>query len=162
MSDAKNKYLIFYVNNKVFSMSFDDVVQIIPYEPAQKIPDFPDYALGTIVYENESYTVISLRKRFGYPDAEKTGRECIIICDSEKKVGLLCDSISDFRQVDDYELYPPPDVNEQVNVRFLKGMFLFRDKNFQTHQCLVVSPELIIRPEDDEKFDELQNSADTK
>lgn len=157
MSDARSKYLIFYVDGKVFSMSFDDIIQIIPFEPARKIPDFPDYALGTIVYEGESYTIISLRRRFGYPEGEKSGRECIIICDGEKKIGLLCDSISDFRQVDDYELFPPPDVNEQVNVRYLKGMFLFRDKFFQTHQCFVISPELVIREEDDEKFSELLN-----
>lgn len=155
MSDAGNKFLIFYIDDKVFSISFDDIIQIIPYEPPRKIPDFPDYALGTIVYEGVSFTVISLRKRFGYPDCEMTGRECVVICDSDKRVGLLCDSISDFRQVESYELYPPPDVNEQVNVRFLKGMFLFRDKFFQTHQCFVISPDLVIRSQDDEKFEKL-------
>lgn len=152
MNDASNKYLMFYVDEDIFSLSFDDVVQIIPAQTPQSIPDFPDYVLGTVMYEGERYTIISLRKRFGCTTKSSSGRECIMICGGAKKIGLLCDSIVDFKEVDEDSIYPPPDVNEHINARFISGSFVFNDKVDKDMQCFIISPELVIRAEDDDKF----------
>ncbi len=147
MQDSDNKYLIFPVDGKIFCMSFSDVRLIIPAQHARRIPDFPDYVEGTIVNEGRTVTVISLRKRFGCPPDSTGGRECIILCDSEKSLGLLCDSITGFVEVQPDDIQPPPDVNEQVNARFISGTFLHDGQ-----PCYVISPDLIIRPDDEELF----------
>lgn len=147
MQDSDNKYLIFPVDDKVYAISFSDVKLIIANEYARKIPDFPDYVKGTIVNEGRTVTVIDLRVRFGCVPKPETGRECIMLCDCEKSLGLLCDSISGFVEVRPEEIQPPPDVNEQVNARFISGTFLHEGQ-----PCYIIRPELVIRPDDEEKF----------
>lgn len=147
MQDSDSKYLIFSVDGRTFGISFSDVRTIIPYRPAEKIPDFPDYAEGTIVNEGSTVTVIDLRIRFGYTHRSPTDRDCIMLCDSEKRLGLHCDSISGFVEVQPESIQPPPDINEQVNVRFISGTFLHDGQ-----PCYVIKPDLVIRPDDEEKL----------
>ena len=97
--------------------------------------------------KTETVTVIDLRKRFGYEDSGNNGHECIIICDGEKSLGLHCDNIINFVEKAPDEIQPPPDVNEQVNARFISGTFLVEGE-----PCYVLTPELIVRPDDEEKL----------
>ncbi len=147
MNESDNKYLIFSADGRRFSMSFSDVLVIIPAAQPVKIPDFPDYAEGTVVNDGRVVTVINLRKRFGYTPREVTDRDCIIICDGRKSIGLLCDSISGFRELDESEIQPAPDINEQVNARFITGEFLIDGE-----PCYIIKPELVIREDDEEAF----------
>ncbi len=147
MQDSDNKYLIFPIDNKIYAISFSDVKLIIANEYARKIPDLPDYVKGTIVNEGRTVTVIDLRLRFGCVPKAETGRECIMICDSEKSLGLLCDSITGFVEVRPEDIQPPPDVNERVNARFICGTFLHEGQ-----VCCIIKPDLIIRPDDEAKF----------
>ncbi len=147
MQDSDNKYLLFSVGGKQFCISFSDVLLIIAAQEARRIPDFPDYVEGTIVNEGKTVTVIDLRKRFGYEDSGNNGHECIIICDGEKSLGLHCDNIINFVEKAPDEIQPPPDVNEQVNARFISGTFLVEGE-----PCYVLTPELIVRPDDEEKL----------
>lgn len=150
MQDSDNKYLIFSVDGRTFGISFSDVLIIIPFQPAEKIPDFPDYAEGTIVNEGNTVTVINLRRRFGYEYRSPTDRDCIMLCDTEKRLGLLCDSIAGFVEVMPDKVQPPPDINEQVNARFISGTFLHEGQ-----PCYIIKPELVIRPDDEEKLAEV-------
>ena len=153
MQDSDNKYLIFPVDDRTFCMSFSDVRLIIPAQAAEKIPDLPDYVEGTVINEGKAVTVISLRRRFGCPEKERTDRECIMICDSEKSIGLLCDSITGFVEIQPEDVQPPPDINEQVNARFISGTFIHEGQ-----PCYIIKPDLIIRPDDEEKISAVQST----
>ena len=146
MPDSDNKYLIFHVEGRTFCICFSDVLMIIAAQEAKRIPDFPDYVLGTIVSEGRTVTVIDLRRRFMYKHEVKSDRQCIMICDGSKNLGLLCDSITGFVEVSPEKIQPPPDINEQINARFISGTFLYEGE-----PCHIIKPELVIRP-DDEKF----------
>lgn len=144
---VQRKYLVFYNCQQPLAMDFEDVKIILAYEPLRELPDFPDYVEGQVVNGGEIFAVINLNKRFGYSDKQPTERSCIIICRGDKKVGLLCDSVSGFVQKSDEELKPPPDVNENANARFISAQFLLEGK-----PCCIVKPELVIRQEDEEAF----------
>ena len=144
MPDSDNKYLIFQVEGRTFCICFSDVLLIVPAQEAKKIPDFPDYITGTIVSEGKTVTVIDLRKRFMYKHEVKSEHECIMICDGAKSIGLLCDSISGFVEVQPDEIQPPPDINEQINARFIGGTFLYEGE-----PCYMIKPELIVKPDDE-------------
>lgn len=154
LEESHNKYLIFNVDGKTFGMGFSDVRLIVPAQNARKVPDLPDYVDGTIVNDGKTITVINLRKRFGYPGRSKTERECIIICDTGKNLGLLCDDITGFVEVENEDIQPPPDVNEEVNPRFISGTFL---NNGQP--CFIITPDLVIRPDDEDKLAAVSDAA---
>jgi purine-binding chemotaxis protein CheW len=141
------KYLVFVSDGHRFSMAFSDINIIVRASVPKKIPDYPDYVEGTIVNDGKVVTVINLRRRFNYGQKEITDRDCIIICNGDKEIGLLCDSISGFREISDEAVQPPPDVNEQANARFISGEFLIDGE-----PCYIVRPELIIREEDEGAF----------
>lgn len=147
MNESDNKYLIFRADNKKFAMSFADVLVIVPAVKASKIPDFPDYAEGNIVNDGKMVTVLNLRKRFGYTPKDFSERDCIIICDGRKSIGLLCDSIDGFCELNEGDIQPAPDINEQVNARFMIGEFLHEGQ-----PCYIIKPELVIREDHDELF----------
>ncbi|MBP1533208.1 MAG: chemotaxis protein CheW [Ruminococcus sp.] len=151
MQDSDNKYLLFYISRTLYAIGFSDVRLIIAAEKTQPLPDFPDYAEGTLVNGGKTYTIIDLRKRFGCAHRRKDEHECIILLDSEKLLGLHCDSISGFVEVQPEDIQPPPDINEQVNARFISGSFLNEGKT-----VCIISPELVIRPDDEAKFNEVQ------
>ena len=155
MEESSNKYLIFTVDDKTFAMGFADVRLIVPAQSASKVPDLPDYVEGTIVNEGVTITVIDLRKRFGYPRHMKTDRECIIICDSKKSLGLLCDNITGFVEKGQDDIQPPPDVNDEVNPRFISGTFLLDGK-----PCFIITPDLVIRPDDEDKFPDVSDATE--
>lgn len=140
----EGKYLIFYSDNRKFLLDFEDIKIIIPARELEPIPDFPDYVTGLLTYEGVPVPVINLRTRFGYEQKEITDRDCIIITTGEKSVGLLCDRIDGFAELDKDKILPPPDLNEEASARFLKGEFLLGST-----PCYVLSPELIIKPEDE-------------
>ena len=155
MNESENKYMIFYTAGRAFAMSFSDVLMIIPAEKPERVPDFPDYADGTVVNNGVVYTVINLRTRFGFSAKQLGDRDCLILCSGEKRIALLCDSITGFREVPDGELQPAPDINPQANPRFLKAAFLIDGT-----PCHVITPELIVKPEDEERIEPKEESGD--
>ena len=148
---VEGKYLIFTVEGRSYALRFSDVRTIIaadPSAPPKPVPDLPDYVAGTIVNDGRVITVISLRRRFGCTDRPLTDRDCIMVTDTGRDLALLCDSILGFREIPEEEIQPAPDINEQVNARFLLGEFLLDGE-----VCWIVSPELVIRPDDEAAFD---------
>lgn len=148
MSESDNKYLIFELAGSKYALCFSDVRVIIPAVQPEPIPDFPDYIAGDIVNEGETFTVIDLRVRFGLEKIAIGERSCIVICDTVKKIGVLVDSITGFNELAEGGLTPPPDINSQVNARFINGSFLVDGL-----PCYVISPELVIRPDDEALFE---------
>lgn len=140
----EGKYLIFYSDKRKFLLDFEDIKIIIPAKMPEPIPDFPSYVMGLLTYEGAPVPIINLRTRFGYEPKEITDRDCIIITAGEKSVGLLCDKIDGFAEFEKDKILPPPDLNEEASARFLKGEFLL-----DSTPCYVLSPELIIKPEDE-------------
>ncbi|MBQ6634183.1 MAG: purine-binding chemotaxis protein CheW [Ruminococcus sp.] len=145
---AVEKYLLFNVDKRQFSLAFSDILQIIAAEEPSPLPDFPDYILGTIAYEGSVIPIISLRRRFHFEDAPLSDRWCIIITENEnKRVGLLCDSVSSFTELSDQEIMPAAQLNEEAAARFLKGELIIDGEHI-----LLLDPVKIIKLKDAEVF----------
>lgn len=144
----ETKHLVFTTDNRTFALNFSDIKVIVPATEPKKIPDFPDYVSGTITNDGVVVPVINLRKRFGYEDKQISDRDCIIITEGEKSVGLLCDSISGFKELSSDKILPPPNINEEASAKFLCGEFLLDDNL----PCYILSPLLILKSGDERKI----------
>ena len=151
---AGEKYLIFEVCNRKFSLEFADIKIITAGEKPQPIPDFPEYVLGTIVNEEQIVPVIDLRRRFHYEVKELTDRDCIIITNGERPVGLIADFIDGFCEVESEKIQPAPNLNSDASARFIKGEFLDGDS-----PCYVLDGEKVIKAEDSGLFEVIENSG---
>ena len=123
--DNKNEYLRFEVNGRIFAIPMGSIVVILQATEPVKIPEFPDYIAGTVTYEGGIVPVINSRLRFGYPDKEITNRNVIIICEAEgKRAGILIDTILSFQKLDESDIKPPPNLNDDACSRYLTGVFM--------------------------------------
>ncbi len=158
---ALEKYLLFEAGEREFSVAFADILQIIAAEEPSPIPDFPDYVLGTIAFDGSVIPVISLRRRFHYEDKLISDRNCIIVVLSEdKRVGLLCDSVAGFTELNDGDIKPPTALNEEASARFLRGEVLLDDRHI-----LLLDPIKLIKLGDEavlETADPEEGKEDTE
>lgn len=146
-----DKYLIFSVNGHIYSVSFKNVKQIIPAVMPERIPDFPDYVLGTVKYENKYIPVIDLTRRFGYDFGGVRLHDCFIVTNStEKQAALLVNEIFGFAEIPDDKVQPAVELNEQASARFLAGMFT----DPEGRECRIIDPERVIRLGDEGIFEE--------
>ena len=146
-----DKYLIFSVDGHIYSVNFKNVKQIIPAEMPERIPDFPDYVLGTVKYENKYIPVIDLTRRFGYDFGGVRLHDCFIVTNStEKQAALLVNEIFGFSEIPDDKVQPAVELNEQASARFLAGMFT----DPEGRECRIIDPERVIRLGDERIFEE--------
>lgn len=151
-----SRYLTFTVADHTFALRFSDVKIILADTKPQPIPDFPEYCIGTIIYEKKVIPIIDLRKRFHYQTKPASDRDCTIITESkEKSVGLLCDSITGFSEIDENDIMPPPEINDDMSVRFLSG-----EINSDGNVLYIINPELIIKLRDEYIFDRLEEDTE--
>ena len=146
-----DKYLIFSVDGHIYSVNFKNVKQIIPAVMPERIPDFPDYVLGTVKYENKYIPVIDLTRRFGYDFGGVRLHDCFIVTNStEKQAPLLVNEIFGFAEIPDDKVQPAVELNEQASARFLAGMFT----DPEGRECRIIDPERVIRLGDEGIFEE--------
>ncbi len=146
-----DKYLIFSVDGHIYSVNFKNVKQIIPAVLPERIPDFPDYVLGTVKYENKYIPVIDLTRRFGYDSGGVRLHDCFIVTNStEKQAALLVNEIFGFAEIPDDKVQPAVELNEQASARFLAGMFT----DPEGRECRIIDPERVIRLGDEGIFEE--------
>lgn len=151
-----SRYLTFSVAEHTFALRFLDVKKILAATKPQPVPDFPEYCTGTIIYEKKIIPIIDLRKRFHYQTKPASDRDCIIITDSkDKSVGLVCDSITGFSEIDEEHILPPPELNDDMSVRFLSG-----EINADGNVFYILNPELIVRLRDMNIFDRLEEDTE--
>lgn len=156
--DNNNEYLRFEVNERVFAVPMNTIVIILQATEPVKIPEFPDYIEGTVNYDGNIVPVVNSRIRFGYPNAEITSRNIIIICEKEGKcAGILIDTILSFQRVEEGDIKPPPNLNGDASSRYLSGVFL--DEN---ESPVYVIDVLKMFSEDDEHFiPDMKNDDET-
>lgn len=145
------KYLVFSVDGHIFSVNFTFVKQIVPASEPERIPDFPDYVLGTVKYENRYIPVIDLTRRFQYDLGGVRERDCFIVTnDTEKQVALLVNEIYGFSEVMPEQIQPAVALNEQACARFLIGEFT----DEQGRECRIIDPDKVIRLGDERIFEQ--------
>lgn len=146
-----SKYLVFSVGGHIYAVDFVHVRQIVPAETPDRIPDFPDYVLGTVKFENKYIPVIDLTRRFQYDSAEIGNRDCFIVTnDTEKQAALLVNEIYGFVEMPQDSIQPAVELNAQASARFLVGEFT----DSEGRECRIIDPEKVVKLGDEGIFEQ--------
>ncbi len=149
-NEQAEKYLVFEVDGHIFSVVFSNVLQIVAASTPERIPDFPDYVTGTVMFRERYIPVIDLRRRFGYPSKEASDRDCFIVTEQgDKQAALLVDIIYGFEEKTPEQIQPAVELNEDASARFLVGEFT----DAQGRECRVIDPELVVKLGDERIFE---------
>lgn len=90
----QSQYLTFKAKNLYFGILMTEIVQIVGIEEITPVPEFPKYAKGVILFQEEIVPIIDIRIRINETETKQSKRSCIIIVRIEEiNVGIIADSV---------------------------------------------------------------------
>lgn len=118
-----NKYLIFNLDNQQYAIAIRYVVDIINVQPVTRVPSCPDFVRGITNLRGKVIPIIDVRLRFGKQPQEYNDRTCIIVVEmGDLSVGMIIDSVSEVRTIENDDVSPPPSFSDGVDTRFIEGI----------------------------------------
>jgi purine-binding chemotaxis protein CheW len=120
-SKAKSmRILTFLLGDQVYGIEFVKILETRRFEAIAAVAHLPDCFIGLIDIGKSIVPVVDLRARFKLPAiAYGSKTEIIILKLSNRMVGLVVDSISDFISTNEAKLVPLPKQPYLVDKKFL-------------------------------------------
>lgn len=131
-SQLLHSYLSFILEEEVFAVNVQKVLEVLEYQKITKVPRTPDYMLGVINFRGEILPVIDSRQKFAMEKAQVDARTVIIVLDltlngNSITIGALADSVKDVLEIRDDDIKPVPELGNKYDTQFLKGMIKSED-----------------------------------
>lgn len=95
-SELDNRFLLFYINQTLYSIDLHYVLEIIAVQKVTRLPNLPEYIKGILNLRGKVIPIIDMRLKIGLPEREYDDKTCIIVIDlSDTHIGLIVDSVSE-------------------------------------------------------------------
>lgn len=119
----KGKYLTFPLGKEVYGIEIRHVTEIIGIQPITEVPEMPAYVKGIINLRGKIIPVMDVRLRFKKEPKDYNDRTCVIVVDIQNtSIGLIVDGVSEVTNIPDEEIVPPPQLNSEIQNRFISGI----------------------------------------
>ncbi len=119
----KGKYLTFTVGSEDYGLEIQYITEIIGIQKITQIPELPEYMKGIINLRGKIIPVMDIRLRFKKEPREYNDRTCVIVVEiNGLSVGLIIDSVSEVISIPEQNIVKPPQINNQYNNRYIKGI----------------------------------------
>ncbi|MBU7006261.1 chemotaxis protein CheW [Phosphitispora fastidiosa] len=90
------QYVVFRLSMEVFGLEINRVKEIIIYQEYTNIPGAGELVEGVINLRGHVIPIFNLRKKFGFPQKDRTGNTRIVVVEANNNtVGLVVDSVSE-------------------------------------------------------------------
>lgn len=132
-SDAEQQYLTFIMAGEEYGVDILAVQEIRGWEESTLIPNAPAYIKGVINLRGTIVPIMDLRTRFGLEDVDYSPVTVVIILkfeseQGERVMGIVVDAVSDVYAISDEETRKTPELTEDKNSVFIKGLVNVNDK----------------------------------
>lgn len=119
----KGKYLTFTVGSEVYGLEIQYITEIIGIQKITQMPELPEYMKGIINLRGKIIPVMDMRIRFKKAPREYNDRTCVIVVEIKGlSVGLIIDSVSEVISIPDQNIVKPPQINNEIGNRYIKGI----------------------------------------
>lgn len=117
------RYLCFSLGEEEFAIPLLTVKEVIAVPEVTPIPFTPSYFLGIMNLRGQVLSIMDLRQKFKIKPAQNE-ETAVIICDLHGVVlGVVVDSIKTVLNAKDAEVAPPPDMQKNKALEFVKGVY---------------------------------------
>ncbi|MCC0632465.1 MULTISPECIES: chemotaxis protein CheW [unclassified Clostridioides] len=108
--------LTFYVNDVIYGIELENVIETIRFQPITYVPRLPNYINGVINLRGRIIPVIDMHIRYNLPEVDYNERTCIIIIKiDEYQVGIIVDKVVDVVLIDNLNLLETT-ISNNVNI----------------------------------------------
>ncbi|PYI50727.1 chemotaxis protein CheW [Paenibacillus flagellatus] len=109
------------VGTERLALHIQDIHEIIRVQPLTEVPNSKPYLIGVINLRGKVAPIVSLRKRFGLPEAADTKATRIVVVNyQESMVGLIVDQVYQVTSFE--EIQPPPERTGGTDHGFIEGI----------------------------------------
>ncbi|MCL2578850.1 MAG: chemotaxis protein CheW [Oscillospiraceae bacterium] len=109
--DVSNKFLTFFIENKLYGLAITNVNGITQIQEITPMPELPYYVKGIINMRGTVIPLIDVNLRFGNMEQPYTDRTCIITLEiSGNQVGFIVDAVEAVLDIPDESISPPPPI----------------------------------------------------
>ena len=122
-TDREVQLVVFELRGERYAAEIDRVHEIIRPPEITKVPRAPQFVEGVINLRGRIVPVVSLRRRFGFPDAEPTRATRIVVMDAAgTTVGLVVDAVVAVTRISLASVEPAGPIVSSLNNEFLRGI----------------------------------------
>ncbi len=127
------QYLTFTLNDSIYAVQVLQVREVLGYQEPQELPCPDPVIAGLIRSRGQSISVVNLRRKFSFPDADTTKETRIIVVEIDSiseysnsqgqlVFGLIVDSVNEVIDMDSSLEEPPPEVGSSIAADFISGI----------------------------------------
>jgi purine-binding chemotaxis protein CheW len=128
-SDAPILHVLFKVDEALYALPSDVVVQMESYGGATVVPGAPPFVAGIIQLRGRVVPVVDLRVRFGLPARERTLETRVVVGEiADRTVALVADSAREVVRLAPSQLEPPPRLIDDGAKGFVKFVAQIGDR----------------------------------
>ncbi|ARU57582.1 MAG: chemotaxis protein CheW [Pseudomonadales bacterium] len=127
-AEPTEQYLTFFMDNEEYGVDILSVQEIRGWESATAIPNAPSHVKGVINLRGTVVPIIDLRQRFGLKEVEYGPTTVVIVLkisnqkQGQRVMGIVVDAVSDVHQFKSSEIQPSPEMSENANTAYVKGL----------------------------------------
>lgn len=122
-SDMHGKFLTFFLEQQLFAIAINDVVQIVSMQAINEIPDCVTYMKGVINLRGSIIPVIDLRLRLGMAEKAYDDRTCLIVVSiDQQEIGFIVDQVDAVVSIAEEMISAPPKIADHKNQHYLLGI----------------------------------------
>lgn len=151
----EQQYLTFIMSGEEYGVDILAVQEIRGWEAPTLIPNSPSYIRGVINLRGTIVPIMDLRLRFHLDEIEYTATTVVIILkfdsdQGERVLGIVVDAVSDVYTIADEDSKKPPELTEDENSDFIKGLVNISEKMIillDVEQLLNLHPQVLSEQE---------------
>jgi len=111
----KDKYLTFVLGKLRFGVALQNVLEVLPVQPAIRLPGMPSYFKGLIELRGSVMPLLDLRLRCGMEEAAYREKSCVVLIDTPQcTVGVLADEAADVETIPPEAMASPSEEVQQT------------------------------------------------
>lgn len=113
----------FDLGNEAYAIHLLAVKEVIPKPETTPLPNCPSYYIGIMNLRGQIISIIDLRKKLKIKPKEEGLEEAVIIIEIDGVgIGVVVDSINRVLNVSNSSVIEVPEVNSQVNAKYIEGV----------------------------------------
>lgn len=128
-ADAPILHVLFKVDETLYALPADVVLQMESYTGATVVPGAPSFVAGIIQLRGRVVPVVDLRARFGLPPKERTLETRVVVGEQhDRTVALIADSAREVVRMTPSQLKPPPRLVDDGSKGFVRAVAQLGDR----------------------------------
>ena len=117
------RFLTFTMGNEAYAVPLAKVREVIAHGDITRVPNTPAHFKGLMNLRGQVISVIDLRTKFQFKNAEISAETAIIILDLDPLcMGVIIDSVDAVLAISEASISPPPDFESNIRSDYITGV----------------------------------------